>query len=113
MNSWRMGIQILPVRVGKSIMLAHPFIRGGSVTRRGGEGGSCNDHFGGADRVSGKRAGDASHFVSNLCDQNSRQATSSSVVQASFLQHASMLSIDGSNVGEHVWVEENSVCGGE
>ena len=49
MNSWRMGIQILPVRVGKSIMLAHPFIRGGAVTRGGGEGGPCYDHFGEAD----------------------------------------------------------------
>ena len=38
-----------------------------------------------------------------------------SVVQVSFpsIQHIAMLTVNGSTMGEHVWVEESGVCGGE
>jgi hypothetical protein len=39
--------------------------------------------------------------------------TASSVVQASFLQHIAMLTINGSNVRERVLVEEGRACVGE
>ena len=54
------------------------------------------------------------------CDHHPRQVTSSSVVDAPFLQHIAMLIVNGSNVGEHVarrqkflWAEESEDCGGE
>jgi len=53
--------------------------------------------------------------LSNLiprCD-HSQQVTPSSVVKAPFLRHATMLTINGSNVGDHVWVDESGVCGCE
>ena len=49
-----------------------------------------------------------------------RQGTPSPIVKASFLQHVTMLTINGPIVGDHVvrrqkllWVEESGACGGE
>ena len=40
MNSWRMGVQVLPVRVRKSVVFIHSSVVD-AMTRGRGEGGSC------------------------------------------------------------------------
>jgi hypothetical protein len=72
-----------------------------------------------SDRVSGRRGRKcgARRTLTSRYDQHSQQAgrrpTSSSVVEASLLQHITMLTINGSNAGDDVWVEGRGVCAGE